>query len=77
MADNFELELNAFEATLAMTCPVCGQKRTEPVARIHKGTKIVCASEDYTWEFTDDDLSSVQRSLDSIKRALKGFGKGF
>jgi len=77
MADNFDLELDALDATLVMTCPVCGKKQKEAVSRIHRGTKIECSSDDYTWEFTDDDLSSVRRSLDSIKQALKGFGKGF
>lgn len=76
MANQFKLDVDRnLVASLIMTCPKCGRRRKEKLAKIKSGTQITCECGEFVWEISGDDLSSVQRSLNDLKRTLKNFGK--
>lgn len=78
MADvppKIELEFDKnWNAILVVTCPQCNHKIKRHLRNLPPGSVIECDC-GYGVTLTGDDLQSLQKSVDNLKRTLRSFGR--
>lgn len=73
------LNLDINKQAIDIPCPACKQKIPETIGRLKRDPKLICPKCKTPIQISAAQLRSavdaIQKSLDSLRRTLKGFGK--
>lgn len=77
MAKDLQVDLEVddnLNGTLVIACPECGRSHKRPLRHTAPGSQLRCSC-GFSMTFSGDDLRSVQRELDRLKRSLQALEK--